>query len=1133
MMDDKDNNSELNKPLNTEDILSSADPKQREIRDALKEIDPDSPELSKGLSEIYEGLVTTFRNKKYPDRIGLVGHSARELTNVLPRYFHGIPLPENKKVEKDIENNEGHRNTLKELLDRHPDRSALPEYLKETFVRNWIELHTFFNDCSKHGYLKGTKQSEIQEREFEARVWKYEDLLYQILVEKTFFDGITEIDSLLSVKNPTSDDIGNLTKYISKPEHRRYFFQKCDNPNWLEHLKSINAFSSPQEPLRENGFIRFIVWPESQYLARIAGKKSQEVFDIIKNLNSTNQSVLYDFVQCALESPPEIAEQYVNLICKNKWVESSYNLLIPDKIAALMDIIAESGNTKKALKLARALFDTSVDKLAQDSDDAENPLFYIRREAKPHFDTWRFGEIIHKKLGGLKKNNVAGLFSALTGKLRQTIELEKKVNTDDSFYEFSHIWRPDLSLARSINNEDAKNILLDGIIDLIKDNKDNEQILKDFVEILHGHPWALFRRLEIFVYLTNPKPFLSEIEKILSNQKIIVAYNLRREYLVLLEREYDKLSDVAKSDILKYIELGPDFKKSEEFTEDEFLRIKLDWKSQYLKAIKDHLPKKETLEYSEIVEKYGEHIPDDGQIITWDGNQSPISAKDLSEFSVGDTVQYLADYKIPDDPFARHSSGGLGSVFAGLVSENPDKFISVGKMFFEKKVRPIFFYHLTNGLKDAVKNGKEINWSLVVDIYHKIIVEHGYLSEPANNDEQDWNAVQRATSDFIGYALGNDSCVISTDLKEKIWAIISTLADDPEPTPEYENKNDGRDKDPMTLSINTTRGEAMHAVVNYGLWIARNLKDKSVEVKMPIEMTELLDKHLDISQEPSLAIRSIYGWRLPNLFYLNLPWLEKNKDKIFSKDNPDHLLATWQGYLSNNVIKELFIILKQEYFDFIPHLGTMKNMGYRSDDIEDRFPQHVMVIYANEFEHDDFVEYFFKNAPVKAKSEAINFAGRVILRELGGFENKEDVKKRFADLWDRRISLPLAEINPEELQEFGWWFKVGPFGRKDTLDRMIKTLELAGGKVDVAYEIAEELKSFAYEFPVESIKLLDLLIRPKRETWDYLYKKDEYKEVIKLAKSTENEEAKKNADILINYLMSEAGLVDDFRDLLG
>ena len=346
-------------------------------------------------------------------------------------------------------------------------------------------------------------------------------------------------------------------------------------------------------------------------------------------------------------------------------------------------------------------------------------------------------------------------------------------------------------------------------------------------------------------------------------------------------------------------------------------------------------------------------------------------------------------------------------------------------------------------------------------------------------------------------------------LREKVWAIILNLSEDPEPTPADEQRDGEGGLDPMTLAINTTRGEAIHAVVNYGLWVARNLEDKSVEVKMPPEMTALLDKHLDIKQDPSLAIRSVYGWRLPNLFYLNEPWLKANKEKIFPKTEPKYLLASWEGYLANNVIKELFTLLKQEYYDFIPHIGTVEKKGYRGADVEQRFPQHVMVIYVNEFEHDNFVNHFFKVATPKARAEAINFAGRVILRDLSGFSNKDEVKKRLCDLWDKRISLPQEEVSEEELQEFGWWFKVSPFKRKDTLVRMIKTLGFVKSKIDVPYEIVEELKSYAIEFPVETIKILDLLVKPKRETYEYLYKKDEYKEVIKLVKSTGNEEAKK------------------------
>lgn len=86
--------SELNQPSNTEDVLAGEDQRRIKMRDALLRVDAESPDLCKRLAKIYEGLVVTFNNKRNPDRIAQVSHSARELTAILPRYFKGIPVPE-------------------------------------------------------------------------------------------------------------------------------------------------------------------------------------------------------------------------------------------------------------------------------------------------------------------------------------------------------------------------------------------------------------------------------------------------------------------------------------------------------------------------------------------------------------------------------------------------------------------------------------------------------------------------------------------------------------------------------------------------------------------------------------------------------------------------------------------------------------------------------------------------------------------------------------------------------------------------------------------------------------------------------------------------------------------------------
>ena len=1156
-MSSKDNINESEKPLdNAKEVLKFSSDRQKKIWRALAKL---HPKFGKKIASIFEGIILAL-NDNNPEKISIVSHLARELTEVLPIYISGIPIRQKRatddeikkglnnilkilksgkksdeKIKEVVENliaqipeQKSQREQLRKIVDSHKVLGSRPSYLNDEFIKQWMIVNRYFLKYCHHSELKNLRDDPFSEAELNANLNTFEVLIYRILVKEPFFDTMKEIDRLMGIDNPIERDADELMRHIVEPQHRRYFFERCDNPNWLNLLNKRNAFSSPQEPLKKDGYIQFIPWPESKYLVRVAHKKPLEVYKIIEKLTSDNQTVLYDFLKAALDSPVNISAMYANLIVKKKWLQGPYNLSLPDQVADLMEKLAKGKKGKEALCLANELFRLRIDKQRAPKDRDE--LRFFHPDAKPYYDEWQFKEIVGKKTKELAKIKPKELFNTYIQKLKEAIELEKRGNKDGNFYEYSHIWRPNLSISRN-KTEDAKNILLDGIIQLIEQYKNDPVILKQFSVALRKYSYALFRRIEMFLYKFDPNIFTKESENILRNRRIIIAYNLRREYLPLLEIMYDKISTSSKKYILKVIEGGPDFKKPKDYTDEQFERMTSNWKSLYLSPIKDKLSKGYSDKYSKIIKKYGKPIDDDGEMTVWDGGKSPISAEDLSKLDADETLKYLADYKMPDDPFGRHSSSGLGMIFSGLVAENPEKYVPTAKNFFERKTRPIYFYHLIHGLRESLVKKKCFSWKPIIELCYRIVVKKEYNSEPVNNDEQDWNSVRLAIADFLGRALGDDTCEIPTIFRKEIWDIVSNLAEDQDPTPEYEHKDSEGGLDPMTLAINTVRGEAMHAVVNYGLWIARNLPDKSIEVKMPEEMEELLNKHLDIKQDPSLAIRSVYGWRLPNLHYLNKPWIEKNKEKIFAKDSPDYLLAAWEGYLANNILKEVFSILKQQYYDFIPYLGTLEKKGYRAADIDQRFPQHVAVIYANEPEHEDFVDYFFKTAPVKTRAEAINFIGRVILRQLEAFPNKEEVKKRLGNLWDKRISLSEEQTETEELKEFGWWFKVSPFPKKETLERTIKTLKLIKGVINVPYEIAEELKIYAKELPVETITLLDLIVRAERENYEHLYKKEEYREVIKIVKATGNKTANKIVKDLINYLGS-IGLIDDFRDLL-
>src|ERR1017187_8973569 len=67
--------------------------------------------------------------------------------------------------------------------------------------------------------------------------------------------------------------------------------------------------------------------------------------------------------------------------------------------------------------------------------------------------------------------------------------------------------------------------------------------------------------------------------------------------------------------------------------------------------------------------------------------------------------------------------------------------------------------------------------------------------------------------------------------------------------------------DPASLAINTARGQAMHDVVRYALWVARVISgdgkrlDTAISFEVMTEVRNVLTERLDVAVEPSAAVR--------------------------------------------------------------------------------------------------------------------------------------------------------------------------------------------------------------------------------------------------------------------------------------
>src|SRR5262249_31096247 len=100
---------------------------------------------------------------------------------------------------------------------------------------------------------------------------------------------------------PSREQVERALSIIKRPAEHDFFFDRLTSPAWLGPLAEVGRFLTPPPPIHEGAYVRFPIWCESRYLARVAGQAPNAVARIIKSIpTTTNVRVHEDFVDAAL-----------------------------------------------------------------------------------------------------------------------------------------------------------------------------------------------------------------------------------------------------------------------------------------------------------------------------------------------------------------------------------------------------------------------------------------------------------------------------------------------------------------------------------------------------------------------------------------------------------------------------------------------------------------------------------------------------------------------------------------------------------------------------------------------------------------------------------------------------------------
>lgn len=1023
----------------------------------------------------------------------------------------------------------------------------------DSLVQFWLQ-RVAGNDSGLQSWAHRESMQSVRpiSKEFEE-LWDGTERLLLLLVDKiesNYHVYTKQIDQILA-KNPIPvADIEGLKKHIPLNQITlSYFFDRLERPECLLILEKNGFFKYPQKPLEhENGGISFPTWSPMTYLVRMSRIKSvqSDILRICLGIESENINTQVQILEIALNLP---AEKSIEIVDKcYGWFNQMNSWFQPEKYGQLIVHLAEGGHKTEALELARKVL--AIVPNPKDPTIVDGLTF--GHDPVALFNDWHYEKILKESYP--KFTNLAGIdaIKILLDLIGEYIKLSDIGRSEGSKDDYSKQWRPAIEDNSQNYDHGVKDLLVSGARDTCEQFlKSNPNEVMTVVTELESRCLTILDRLALHLLRLFPeKNEVEIIERLMDETEFEDNSRLTHEYFLLAETQAELLNKEQRNQIWSWIMAGADveqFKKWRlqngiKFSDEDGKKYERSWQMYHLMPF-CNIDSKWQEYYNDLVKEFG--VPKYPTFTSWSeggsiGSDSGISAEQLKKMKTDEVVDFLKNWEPPESDLLDHSRDGTGRQLAEEIASEPEKWDEEAKSFLS--LDPTYVRSYIAGFREAVKQGKKFNWKPVLDICQLVIEKPNKIVRKKASipfgDDPDWSWSRDTIVDLLLEGLSDQPGGLTIELRDQVWKIIYKLTSDNDPTPEREKEYLSQSKDdPLTLAINTIRGDAMSAAIKYGAWLKNFGKEEerklwNLKSNAP-ELLEVLNNHLSISKDPSLAIRAVYGANIGMLAWLDKKWLEDNQYLIFPKE-PSHqpyFDASWETFIIfAHTNKGIFEIIKPQYERAVKELGKHSDTKHYMESPDQRLGHHLIVLYWNGFVNakEGLLNDFYSVAGVELRSENLNFIGRVLKDEE---KTSPEVAERLVSLLEDRIEI--AKSSGGDIQEFeniSWWLASDKFDEGWVLTKLLEVLEM-GCDIEGDFLVMEKFLNIADKFPLKVIKCLRLMVENDKKEWGSLFINDEMKNILQIVLATKNEEAVEETKEFINRLESRNHM--EFRDLLS
>ena len=949
---------------------------------------------------------------------------------------------------------------------------------------------------------------------------------------------------------PTPEQIEKVKAMGVRSENRTYFFDHLENPKWVMPLADAGFFrEAPEAETLDEDQIRFPPWPEGRYLTRVASIDPKAVSQVLRQMTtSSNPAVTRLQFTAAVELPDsaivDLADKIVEL-CQAPHL----NYFAEDAAAAIGRLAVaatESSELNRAFKAAKSLLDIHESSSIQDLG-----ISRVRDRATSRISPWLYGRVIDALLPVLvDKAGLEGVAFFLSILYKAMLmDCANDAGMEDSRSDqHSYIWRRRIGSDSEHGRPELRQILVSALRDASLRYASLGDGATEAVVLRLENSSQLFRRIALHV-LANTTFGRELVSERIGSRILFDAFQVRNEYHEFIRARFGDANPMAQDTFLRWIEDGPDMESYRDRRTrwvnnpddgDAAQQYQKRWQVRHYRLVADHLSGEHADRYASLLEEFGDSgavSPDDedipaARVIPVVG---PLSEEELAERSPLEIIDFLRNWEPPavqswDEEV---SIEGLGKTFQQIVRRNPEHYSTIAQHLVD--VDPTYVRHYFEALKAAVGNGEAISWREVLELAHHVL-NAPFEKEPENhpwNRDPGWSWCRRSISSLLEAGLRDGESKISLDLRKDVWKILKRLTEDSDPSP-HDERRQLNGLDYHTLSINANRPVAMHTVIQYALWYRREsdaleamaMRDGSL---MP-EVRELLERHLDLEHECSLAVRSVYGRWLPWLQFLDGEWTKSNLDKIFPLEPESEELrdVAWATYIVwCPAFDPAYEMLEREYHHAISRVTAHDRVNVRrEEDIDLHLGEHLITFYWRGVIGLSVFEAFLSRAADDLIGQVMWYLGDALQNTAETIPS--EVLVRIRTLWEARFEI-IEQAGVDHIQEarsFGYTFSSRKMEDAWATD-MFERLQSVPGVRGTPNAAIERLAEIAADEPDIAVRLFARALNQAENDWDYISWRDAAVQIVISSEASTQDDARECRQDIIDFYIKHGEL--DFR----